>query len=109
MARIREVPTPSFSDGQMDKITAGWPVLFSFLSKWRTERSRRRSEWHPCRLPLFREIQLVEPKIIFFDYVMRRQFNGVWQYRAMTDQEYSDFKDRQSQRGGAINPASACP
>jgi hypothetical protein len=48
------------------------------------------SEWHACRLPLFRKVTLIEPKFILYDWIVRRRLNNVWQYRAMTDQEYSD-------------------
>jgi hypothetical protein len=64
--------------------------MFLRFHEWRVERKRRMSEWHACRLPLFRKVTLIEPKFILFDWIVRRRFNNVWQYRAMTDQEYSD-------------------
>ena len=64
--------------------------MLSRLPEWRSKRSRRIAEWHACRPPLFRKVTLLEPKFIFFDWIMRRRVNNAWEYRAMTDQEYSD-------------------
>jgi len=64
--------------------------MFLRFHELRSQRKQRMSEWHACRLPLFRKVTLIEPKYIFFDWIMRRRLNNQWQYRAMTDQEYSD-------------------
>jgi hypothetical protein len=64
--------------------------MFLRFHEWRSQRKHGLSEWHAFRVPLFRKLILIEPKFIFFDWIMRRRLNNVWQYRAMTDQEYSD-------------------
>jgi hypothetical protein len=65
--------------------------MFHGFLDWRQQRNSRLAEWHVRKLPIFRTIELIENKTLYFDVIMRRKQNNKWQYRALTDQEYWNY------------------
>jgi hypothetical protein len=53
------------------------------------------STWHSCPAPLFKTIKLIDGSTpAISDTLMRRKVDGWWEYRALTNEEFLNYRQR---------------